>query len=515
MRNSAKKNAYHQEKGSALFTASAVVFLLILLGTALVSLSTQALQQTKQTQHAVLAFNIAESGAERAVRWLKDQPYPPMGTAPFDPFGTQPLAGGTYRVTITPDPANPGTTQKTYTVTSEGRFGSRAERLSLVLRLQSFAKYAYFTDSEVSSISGGRIWFFSGDRIRGPAHSNNRNGSNFQIHWSAGSQPIFEDMVTSAASFITYAPRNPNSESDFLSIFRTGSRGFRLNVDPIPLPESTERQRDTAWGRSSGFPTTNGVYVPPEGGIFVRGSCSVTLQVDPNGNQQFVITQGSTTTTVTVDLHTGYRYVERPGSPRITVPGTGTGVFYCTSHITSLSGTIADNVLSAGDPPTILARSAYTIATDVNAGANITITNPIRYRSAPDPSLPINHPTNLRPGTLGLIARNVIISSSAPQFMEINAVILAGSASTTNGSFYVANYNTRTPPGVLRLLGGIIQKARGPVGTFSSATGQIITGYAKDYYYDPRLADMPPPYFPTTGLYDVLSWQRLPPETGE
>ncbi len=498
-----------REKGTALFAASAVVFLLILMGTALVSVSLQALHQTRQTQHAILAFNIAESGADRAARWLKDQPYPPTGTAPFDPFGTQPLAGGTYQVTIIPDPNNPGSSRKTYTILSEGTFGTRTERVSLILRQQSFAKYAYFTDSEVSSISGGRIWFFSGDRIRGPAHSNNRNGSNFQIHWGFGAEPIFDDMVTSAASFITYAPRNPSSEEDFLRIYRTGSRGFRLGVDPIPLPESTERQREAAWGSSSGFPTTDGVYVRPDGGIYVRGSCTVRMQVDSGGNQQFVITQGSTTTTVTVDLRTGHRYVERSGQPRITVPGAGTGVFYCTSHITSLSGTVADNLLSGGDPPTILARSAYTIATDVNAGANITITNPIRYQSPPDPSLPLNHPTNLRPGTLGLIARNVIISSSAPQFMEINAVILAGSNSTSNGSFYVANYNTRTPPGVLKLLGGIIQKARGPVGTFNTTTGQIVTGYAKDYYYDPRLADMPPPYYPTTGLYDVLSWQRL------
>ncbi|MEM4409576.1 MAG: pilus assembly PilX N-terminal domain-containing protein [Candidatus Caldarchaeum sp.] len=512
MRKHKIEKTYTREKGSALFTASAVVFLLILLGTALVSVSLQALHQTRQTQQAILAFNIAESGADRAVRWLKDQPYPPPGTAPFDPFGTQPLAGGTYRVTVFPATNNPGALQKTYTLVSEGTFGSRTERVSIVLRLQSFAKYAYFTDSEVSSISGGRIWFFSGDRIRGPAHSNNRNGSNFQIHWGAGAEPIFDDLVTSAASFITYAPRNPNSEEDFLRIYRTGSRGFRLNVDPIPLPDSTTMQREAAWGNSSGFPTSNGVYVRPEGGIFVRGSCSILLRVDANDNQQFVITQGSTVTTVTVDLRTGYRYVDRSGQPRITVPGTGTGVLYCTSHITSLSGTVANNLVSVGYPPTVLARSAYTIATDVNAGADITITNPIRYQSQPDPSLPINHPTNLRPGTLGLIARNVIVSSAAPQFMEINAVILAGSSSTPNGSFYVANYNTRTPPGTLRLLGGVIQKARGPVGTFNTTTGQIVTGYAKDYYYDPRLADLPPPYYPTTGLYDVLSWQRLTQE---
>ena len=62
--------------------------------------------------------------------------------------------------------------------------------------------------------------------------------------------------------------------------------------------------------------------------------------------------------------------------------------------------------------------------------------------------------------------------------------------------------------GIARALRTIIQKARGPVGTISGGT--ISTGYAKDYYYDPRLADNPPPYFPTTGSYDLISWKKLP-----
>jgi hypothetical protein len=33
------------------------------------------------------------------------------------------------------------------------------------------------------------------------------------------------------------------------------------------------------------------------------------------------------------------------------------------------------------------------------------------------------------------------------------------------------------------------------------------SGYSKDYRYDVRMVDSPPPYFPTTGQYDVKSWQ--------
>ena len=60
----------------------------------------------------------------------------------------------------------------------------------------------------------------------------------------------------------------------------------------------------------------------------------------------------------------------------------------------------------------------------------------------------------------------------------------------------------------MKIMGGVIQKARGPVGTISG--GVIQTGYAKNYYYDTRMADNPPPYFPTTGNYDRISWRKQP-----
>jgi len=78
-------------------------------------------------------------------------------------------------------------------------------------------------------------------------------------------------------------------------------------------------------------------------------------------------------------------------------------------------------------------------------------------------------------------------------------------------SFTVENYNSGSPRGNLVIYGGLIQYRRGPVGTFNGGTGQILTGYAKDYSYDPRLMDNPPPSFPTTGDIDKLSWQEIDP----
>lgn len=507
--NNTTKRIYKNRKGFALFMAIYCVFLLMLLGTALVFVSTLALNQTKHNKNEILAFNLAESGAEKAVRWLKEQPYPPTNVSPFDPFnGEVLLSEGKYQVTIIPDANNWNSALKTFTVVSKGTIYGHEETIEQIVRQQSFGKYAYFTDREVSSVTGGKIWFFSGDKIRGPAHSNSKNGSDFQINWQGSQQAIFEDMLTSASSSITYSPREPNTEEEYLKIYKTGSRGYQLGVDPIELPSSTTLQRDAAWGASSGFPSANGVYVPENGGIYIKGNASITLQTDAIGRQRFRIQQGGSVIHVTIDREANYRMVVNNDGTPYYVPGAGTGVVYSADHITSLSGVIADNILTSDNPPQVKYRSEFTIATDVNNGKNITITSDITYKSTPDPNAPLNDIVNLKPGTLGLIGRNIVVANTAPKNLEINAVMLAGGSTTSDGSFYVSNYNTKTPTGVLKILGGIIQKARGPVGTFNPVTGKIVTGYAKDYWYDPRLANNPPPYFPTTGLYDRISWKR-------
>ncbi|MDZ7630860.1 MAG: hypothetical protein U5K74_05745 [Gemmatimonadaceae bacterium] len=98
--------------------------------------------------------------------------------------------------------------------------------------------------------------------------------------------------------------------------------------------------------------------------------------------------------------------------------------------------------------------------------------------------------------------------------LTLHSVIMA-----LNTSFRVQNFNTgaghRKHPatgqswgrGCLLLLGGLIQEARGAVGT----TGG--TGYIKQYTYD-RCANLrPPPYFPTTGRYLDNRYLELDPVT--
>lgn len=145
------------------------------------------------------------------------------------------------------------------------------------------------------------------------------------------------------------------------------------------------------------------------------------------------------------------------------------------------------------------ATVAGTLDGQLTIGTNrdIIIRNNINYADNPQTNPQSND-------VLGLVAeQNVVISRSAPSDLQIQASVMA-----LNSSFTVENWWQGPPKGTLSVYGGIIQKDRGPVGTFSSATGNKLSGYSKDYRYDPRFSNLAPPFFPTTGDYNGVLWQE-------
>lgn len=497
--------------GNMLLITTVVLFLLTAAIISVLGITANAIHLNRSQQFASEAFNIAESGGDKASLWLRDQSGPPSGTSAIDPFsGAKTLGAGTYTVTIYPDANNPTSYLKTYKIVSIGNVSGVTKKIESVVRQSSFGRYAYFTDKEAST-SGGAIWWKAGELIDGPAHSNNTGGTNFNINYNNSNSPIFLDTLTAAGTTINYTPSRPKNDTTFKKIFKDGSKGFKLGVPPILLPPSSDAQKNAAWGSAGSFPSNNGVYLRPDsqGGIYIKGDAAIQLSIDGSGNQKLTVTQGSNVTNITVNKTSGTLTATGPlgtGSPSTTTSTTN-GVVYCSDNITSLSGELANNSYSGS---TILRKSAMTIATDVNAGKDITITNNLVYHTKPDKTKSSTDTVNMAAGTLGLVAESVTIASTAPANLEIDAVMLAGGNNTTSGSFGVANYSSKTPVGTLTVLGGIIQKERGAVGTFDSSSGVTKTGYAKNYHYDPRLGTDPPPFYPTTGQYERLSWKVLP-----
>ena len=111
----------------------------------------------------------------------------------------------------------------------------------------------------------------------------------------------------------------------------------------------------------------------------------------------------------------------------------------------------------------------------------------------------------------GIVAeQNVIVADNAANRDSADETIMAA-IMALNTSWTVQNYSSGNPRGKLIVYGGIIQNKRGAVGTFSSYG--ISTGYQKDYTYDERLLDNPPPAFPTTGQVEKVSWMELDPSS--
>ncbi len=133
----------------------------------------------------------------------------------------------------------------------------------------------------------------------------------------------------------------------------------------------------------------------------------------------------------------------------------------------------------------------------VGTNRNVVVTSNITYNTDPR-----TNPEST--DVLGLIAeRDVVISRNAPYNVKVEASIMA-----LGNSFIVENWWQPPAKGVLTVYGGIIQRERGPVGTFSSSTGRKRSGYSKSYHYDRRLVNFPPPFYPTTGDYISLSWRQ-------
>ena len=130
----------------------------------------------------------------------------------------------------------------------------------------------------------------------------------------------------------------------------------------------------------------------------------------------------------------------------------------------------------------------------IGANNNINIAGNVTYNNSASTDM------------LGLIAeRDLIINQGA--CANGGDLTIQASMMAMSDSFYLENWNT-SMKGTLNVLGGIIQKERGAVGTFNTSTNSKASGFTKSYVYDERLRTTPPPFFPTTEDFIPVSWRE-------
>ena len=536
-----KKNIVSQ-KGMALMTTLIFVAVLTTMGIALLTMTRSEIKLSTLQEESTKAFYLAEAGVERAVNWLELQGIPPTaGDVPSDFDGTHKyteLNTGKYTVNLYLDMV-PGSLVANYVIETEGWITrddntKSIRKIKTAVKLTNFAEYAYFSDDERfpnnSNISGSsgyvgaKIWFTGNDTIGGKLHSNS------QLHMV--NVPTFLGKVTSTEETIDFwGDAYAADGSDFPGFMDE----YELGVDEIPLPlyrnisdlddqNSLQRIAGGSWSKTDIQALSDGVYIPSAagagsgvtGGIYIQGDATdIKLDVDgmagtAGPNSEITIVQGANTTIITLVMQPivlpvpstlngvaaggttipdNTTLVKEAGNTYTSYGGINNGLLFIDGSINSLHG---DNH-----------RGKMTIASN----ESINITDNIYYYDRDESKSIFEDNIPAIDDSLGLIAAgDMVIDRYTPHNdIEIDAIIMA-----LNTSFFYDGWKTDLK-GTLSLLGGLIQSARGPVGTHSAGTK--ITGYSKNYNYDTRMANPAggylPPYFPTTGQYEKVYWKEV------
>jgi len=261
--------------------------------------------------------------------------------------------------------------------------------------------------------------------------------------------PVFMGKVTSSAnSFNKGSPYNPDFQN-----------GYQLGVPPVIFP-SQQDLIDNYWASNTD---------PPELIIDARFGKDASITFNSDGTLNYSIWRYN---------YWGNKiYIVNNASRNI---ANLNGLVYVRGDV-RVEGTLNGSVT--------------VVSTD-----DMIITDDIRYDCSDSDGKPAAGCDDL----LGLISlKDMIVADNSANRDD---VVINASILTLDKSFTVQNYNYGYPRGDLTIWGSLSQKRRGPVGTFG---GWSSTGYDKDYHYDTRFADTPPPYFPVTGQYHFNYWKEV------
>lgn len=301
---------------------------------------------------------------------------------------------------VPPDHSIEGWNKYTILLVSEAIANGLKSSTEVGMTKDAFSKYTYFTDIEPSN-----IYFFDGDTLTGPVHTN----GTLKI---AGS-PVFQGEVTSPNPWEGHPSytNDPQFESDTT---------FNHPTIELPLGENLDDLKSMA--------VTGGLKFTED--IFVE-----FIDDGPEGSE------GS----VDISFNEG-----SPSNPSWSVPQN--------YDLSVLNGVISstEKVYTKG-----IVQGKVTL----HSGKEIEIMGDLRYHTNPLEEGGENSTDLL--GLVS--ERNVIVDEDAheddgSQDLDIFASIMA-----MDKSFEVENYASGSAKGTLNLVGGIQQKERGPVGTFNGS----------------------------------------------
>ena len=441
------------KKGAALITVYMVVAVLLAFGGLVVDISNDQNKAVNTFKKQAQAIGIAEAGLDRALVWMKDYlnangTYPPESITKATSF-TQALPLGCLLPACTPV-GSYVVDFPDFPVLLPGIYRVRSigtvgtVSQTITNYLQPDNFSRYIWFTDSESYNGTNVWFWDQDHLNGSTHTNG--------HFNIKGDPVFEGEVRSVDNYIRYYNNGVNINSSNLSNSPYDLPDFQdtvtLGSDSINMPKQAFSLRAASMA---------------SGGLRLTGDTTILLNSDGTMNV------------------TNNNQNPKWNNKNMALPANG-ALFVADKDKWNkgnldISGTLSGRLT-------------------VGASGEVNVTNNIVY--AHDPRQPGSTSTD----TLGIISEgDVMISKNAPANLEIDASIMA-----LNTSFMLEEWWMNGARGTLSVFGGIIQEERGPVGTFSGTTK--VSGYSKNYNYDARFLNSPPPFVPTTGDYISLSWEN-------
>lgn len=413
----------------------------------------------------------------------------------------------------------------------------------------SFSRWALFTHIHTLP-NGTDVWFTDRTLFDGPVHTN----SHFRFY----RRPWFGGEVTSAGctnpgdsacsgqarpgayffgvnegNLVGANQMQPSANApSYTNAYGTHAPEFTAGVDWgsafIPLPQNNQAQKTAAQTAGLYFQrmirslslerrcveSTSGLEVPCSlplpAGVTKYQYIRVTYCADNDCSQTQSDTyrygaDGKLYQRVVQGNVVSWQPVQRNGSDVYF-----NGVIFTDGGIQSLSGPARTD---SRDPNTAGPALAEFAQITVAASSTIVITGDLKYENPPCTGTPARNPDGtVTPATcdnlsaqnvLGVYSQygDVLISRNAPRDLHLH-----GSFMSAKGVVRVENHDSIPEKGSVFLIGGIIEKYYGAFGRFDPDTGRQIRGYSRAFTYDRRfLQGLAPPYFPTTGLDQVIN----------
>lgn len=451
---------------------STIVFIV---ATAILSLSFTNFGVVKRQATSNSALNVAEAGINYYLWHLahNNQDYCDgnacTGPGPYGPYthtykDANGNTVGSYSITITPPAAN----ATSVTVRSEGTTISGQKRTIVsTLGIPSFAQYSFVTNTEA--------WFGSTESTVGLVHSNRG------IHFDGTAAGVVSAAVTTYVPSTCFGGNNSTVRN---GVWGTGGPTGYWNF-PVPAVNFNQLTNDLSTLQTAA--TTNGIHLP----TLLNGSGQKThdgYAIRLNADNTISVGR------VTAGLDNGQAGGQcvSHGRHRSLIQNIA---WEPTNRALPTNGVlfVADNAWVWGTVGSRLTIVSGRLPDVLSTNTNIFLQDNITY-TAKNGSV-----------ALGLISQSsIVVNSNSANNLNIDAYLLS-----QKGKVFRPLYNNNTRNSIT-VYGGI--------GSYSwwtwswvNGSNVVTSGYqTTTQIYDTYLALNPPPLFPTTGSFAILSWKEEP-----